>query len=270
MIKLTVITINYNNIAGLKKTSQSIITQDWRDFEWILIDGGSTDGSREYISELAQSTNNNISYWCSEKDKGVYNAMNKGIAKSLGEYVIFMNSGDWFINESVLSEVFGTSRNSDVLYGYVERVLEGRQQRLLGFLHKSEIDMVDMYYQTIPHQGTFFKRSLFDKFGLYDESLKILADRKFYVQSIIYGNATVEFLPLSIAYFDEGGVSGSDFYYEEKERVLNELFPTRVYKVITEAKGVREIRNTPLMRIFYSLVYRMSSAINNKIRCRRK
>jgi glycosyltransferase involved in cell wall biosynthesis len=91
-MKLTIITINYNNKEGLVKTFDSVRVQTWKDFEFIVIDGGSTDGCKELIEQ-----NHQINYWVSEKDSGVYNAMNKGIRKATGDYVIFMNSGDFFM-----------------------------------------------------------------------------------------------------------------------------------------------------------------------------
>jgi glycosyltransferase involved in cell wall biosynthesis len=101
-MKLSVITINYNNLDGLKQTAESIINQTWKDFEWIIIDGGSTDGSREYIVNINENLNqkgwNPISYWCSESDKGIYNALNKGIFHCNGEFISCMNSGDSFFD----------------------------------------------------------------------------------------------------------------------------------------------------------------------------
>ena len=91
-MKLSIITINFNNLAGLKKTADSVISQTWKEFEWIIIDGGSTDGSKEFIVSLNDDLNRNgwnpITYWCSEPDKGIYNAMNKGIGKAKGEYLL--------------------------------------------------------------------------------------------------------------------------------------------------------------------------------------
>lgn len=100
MSKLSIITINFNNLEGLKKTAESVINQTWKDFEWIIIDGGSTDGSKEYIINLNDNLNhvgwNPITYWCSKPGKGIYNAMNKGIAKASGDYLNFMNSVNCF------------------------------------------------------------------------------------------------------------------------------------------------------------------------------
>ena len=92
-MKLSIITVNLNNLEGLKKTYESVVCQTFTDYEWLVIDGGSTDGSREFIEEHQDK----FAYWCSEPDKGIYNAMNKGIVRAKGEYLNFMNSGDYFV-----------------------------------------------------------------------------------------------------------------------------------------------------------------------------
>jgi glycosyltransferase involved in cell wall biosynthesis len=106
MIKLSIITINYNNRDGLEKTIRSVIDQRFTDFEFIVIDGGSTDGSVDNIRKYE----NKINYWCSEKDAGIYNAQNKGIKKAKGEYCLFLNSGDFLYNEDVLNKIKKISR----------------------------------------------------------------------------------------------------------------------------------------------------------------
>lgn len=100
-MKLSIITINRNNCAGLSRTMDSVIRQTCKDFEWILIDGASTDGSVDLIRQNKQ----HITYWVSEPDKGIYNAMNKGLQQAHGEYCLFLNSGDWLAQNSTIAEV---------------------------------------------------------------------------------------------------------------------------------------------------------------------
>lgn len=122
-MKLSIITVNLNNLEGLKKTYESVVSQTFTDYEWLVIDGGSTDGSREFIEQHQDK----FVYWCSEPDKGIYNAMNKGIMRAKGEYLNFMNSGDCFACEETLLGVFGKLRTADILYGYVtEENINGR------------------------------------------------------------------------------------------------------------------------------------------------
>ena len=113
-MKFSIITINYNNVEGLRNTIKSVVNQTYTDYEFIIIDGGSTDGSVEVIKEYA----NIITYWVSEPDKGIYNAMNKGIEVANGEYLNFMNSGDCFYNNDVLQKVADYHLEKDMIVGH--------------------------------------------------------------------------------------------------------------------------------------------------------
>ena len=115
-VKLSIITVNLNNLEGLKRTYESVVCQTFTDYEWIVIDGGSTDGSREFIEQHQDK----FAYWCSEPDKGIYNAMNKGIMRAKGEYLNFMNSGDCFASNDTLIRVLVDERNEDIIYGYID------------------------------------------------------------------------------------------------------------------------------------------------------
>ena len=127
-MKLSIITVNLNNMEGLQKTCDSIISQTFKNFEWIVIDGGSADGSKELIEEYGS----NISYWVSEPDKGIYNAMNKGIKVAKGEYLYFLNSGDYLFDSNALSDVFLDNPKEDIVYGFVAREHSGRTKILDG------------------------------------------------------------------------------------------------------------------------------------------
>lgn len=256
-MKLSIITINFNNKQGLQKTIDSVISQSFRDFEWIVIDGGSTDGSKELIEKYDK----HISYWVSEPDKGIYNAMNKGIKVAKGDYLYFLNSGDNLFTPNVLNDLFSNKIEHEIIYGHVARDERGELKVLTGFLAKDDISLIDLYYQTIPHQGTFFKSSLFYKFGLYNENLKIVADREFYIKTIIYGNVTVKFYPIIIAVFEDGGISStSPDYKKEKEDVLHSLVPPRIYKDMIDAVSKREICKMKFLRFLYSCLYRLAIA----------
>ena len=148
-VKLSIITVNLNNLEGLKRTYESVVCQTFTDYEWIVIDGGSTDGSREFIEQHQDK----FAYWCSEPDKGIYNAMNKGIVRAKGEYLNFMNSGDCFACEETLAGVFGRERTADILYGYVavdDVSILTEASRLM----KQNIYWFDLIVHTFPHQGS--------------------------------------------------------------------------------------------------------------------
>lgn len=171
-MKITIITINYNNVNGLKETVKSVLSQSYEKKEYIIIDGGSTDGSKE----LLDSYTNNFYYWISEKDKGLYDAMNKGIKKSTGDYIIFMNSGDIFFDENVLSDIFKTkSFNEDIIYG--NTIYKYGDKGILRYARSLKIMNEELPFC---HQSTFIKGDLMRNV-LYDEvNYKLIADYDFF------------------------------------------------------------------------------------------
>ena len=114
-MKVSIITINYNNQSGLQRTIDSVTSQSFSDIEWIVIDGDSKDGSRELIEKYKK----HFAYWVSEHDGGIYQAMNKGVEHASGDWLLFLNSGDWLFDNDVLSKVFDTQHDADILYGDV-------------------------------------------------------------------------------------------------------------------------------------------------------
>ena len=218
--KFSIITINYNNKEGLRKTIESVVGQSFRDFEYIIIDGGSTDGSIEVIKEYAGK----VDYWVSEPDKGIYHAMNKGVLQAHGEYLNFMNSGDEFYNNGVLQEV-APSLDSDIVVG---KIVHGTE--VWGF-HKEDITLMDLIRGTVLHQASFFRKELFDE-NRYDENYKIVSDWKFYIQTLIFNNVTFRNIRSIVCRFVPGGVSETSAGTRdlERRRVYKELFPDRMIK----------------------------------------
>lgn len=221
-MKYSIITINYNNRDGLRKTIESVVNQSYKDFEYIVIDGGSTDGSREVIEEFAD----HIDYWVSEPDKGIYNAMNKGIRAAHGEYLNFMNSGDFFFNGNVLNDIL-PYLDKDIVTG--KSINEDFSAR--PFHVSANPTMIQFYKNTVDHQASFIARKLFEN-NLYDENYKIVSDWKFYIESIIFRNCSFSLIPVTIAIFQNGGISETQKILNEEERrdVLDKLFPSRVIK----------------------------------------
>ena len=219
-MRYSIITINYNNKGGLEKTINSVLGQSFHNYEYIIIDGGSTDGSVEIIKKYASQ----IDFWVSESDNGVYNAMNKGIGKASGEYLNFMNSGDTFHSSSALETISDLHSDDDIIIG-------GYYETEKGVSHTippHDITLLTLLKYTINHQATFFKKSLFDK-RLYDESYMIMADAKFNFQSIILDNCSVKITTEIVADYDTNGISSNyELYKIERQRFLNELFPERV------------------------------------------
>lgn len=247
-MKLSIITVNLNNRDGLQKTIDSVVSQTFRDFEWIVIDGGSTDGSKELIEQYAD----HFAYWVSEPDKGVYNAMNKGIRVARGEYINFMNSGDCFASVSILSEIFSVPRDADVLFGYMVRdTVEG--QYVNFSVMKEKLTWVDFYYDGLPHQSSFIKKDLFEKYGLYDEELKAVSDWKFFVKACVYNQSICEFVPKKISIYSSDGLSDK-IGWEEREKVKMELFPLMITNDIPKIVFYNKLHECPMTRKMLSLL----------------
>jgi glycosyltransferase involved in cell wall biosynthesis len=257
-MKFSVITINYNNVEGLRKTIASVVGQTCNDYEYIVIDGGSTDGSVDVIKEYSHK----INYWVSESDAGIYNAMNKGVAEAHGEYCIFMNSGDCFYAQTVLESVNATNHTEDIVVG---KVVVDRQDHIISPPPKDELTMYHLYSGSIPHQGSFIRTKLLRKYP-YDESLKISSDWKFFVQTLILDNCTICYLDEFVARYDTDGLSSSNpkLMRQEKEAVMSALFPPRVladYRKVKESECLTQTL-TPQLRKRYGidkLLFRLGS-----------
>lgn len=264
-MKISVITINYNNKEGLRRTMESVLGQSYDNIEYIIIDGGSTDGSAEMI----MGYEDRIDYWISELDNGIYHAMNKGIIQTHGEYLIFMNSGDEFYDSNVLQDVM-LLLDKDIVVG---KVMHGTD--VWGHW-KENVTMLDFVQGTILHQASFIRRKLFDTF-MYDERYKIVSDWKFYIQSLIFSNATFRNVDRIVCNFAPGGISETDVKkkMEERDKVYKELFPDRVmedYFRFAEAdspllKLIPRLNKTHrLNKLAYCIVYNLVR-INDFISC---
>ncbi|PQJ73324.1 glycosyltransferase family 2 protein [Polaribacter butkevichii] len=228
MTKISIITINYNNLNGLKSTVESVINQTHQELEYIIIDGGSTDGSTAYI----KSQNAAIDYWVSESDKGVYNAMNKGIEKATGDYLLFLNSGDYLYNTKVLECVICKLTNTDVLYGNLAKVFTDGTVKVDKGPNGIPITLNTFIQGTLNHGSSFIKRDLFYKYRFYDETLKIVSDWKFFLLVLGLNTSRVKYIDITISYFDMTGISNSNLNLRkvEREKVIKELIPTPIYK----------------------------------------
>ena len=169
-MKYSIITVNFNNKEGLRKTIESVIHQTFHDFEFIVIDGGSTDGSVEVIKEY----NAQINYWVSEPDGGIYQGMNKGIKKASGDYLNFMNSGDCFYSKDILQRVSDYKYDSDIITG---RDYHYSEEKKMGHasIQPIRMSMVTFFTSTIDHQSSFIKRELFGD-SYYREDLRLVSD----------------------------------------------------------------------------------------------
>jgi glycosyltransferase involved in cell wall biosynthesis len=243
MPKFSIITINYNDKDGLKKTIESVIGQTWKDYEFLVIDGNSTDGGKEIMSQYADK----ITYALSEPDTGVYNAMNKGILASKGDFVIFMNSGDLFYNNEVLEKANGLiDGTSDIYYGDVI-VKKPNSER--HKIYPDRLTFSYFYTNALCHQSTFIRRQLFHDHFFYNEDYKIYSDGEFFLFTICKMDVPYRHIDLIVAIYDFTGISSNPKYEKlhEQERMesINKFFPqfAEDYKVLSKlnAKRTRQL-----------------------------
>lgn len=226
MLKLSIITINLNNISGLKDTMQSVVSQTFKDLEWIVIDGGSTDGSKELI----EKNSDKISHWVSEKDNGIYQAMNKGIRLAQGEYLLFLNSGDYLTEDTIIEQVFKDDGvTADLCFGHTWYV-KGDYKSPMG-MPPADFTFYQFIAGSLPHSGgTFYKRQLFLDYGLYDEKYYMCGDIDFNMRVIFKHRCTVQKKELFISFFDGNGLSQNpkrDIHWEHFY-MIDKYYP-RIY-----------------------------------------
>lgn len=235
-MRLSIITINYNNAEGLRKTLTSVASQTYRDIEHVIVDAASTDGSVAVIKEYAETSKHTV-IWSSEKDKGIYNGMNKGIRKASGDYVQILNSGDLLAAQDVTERmVAALPVGTAILYGNMLKDYgNGKLMRdNCGGTHSTESFMY-FYRGTLNHDCAYIRRDLFDKYGLYNEEMKICSDWEWYVKAIALGGEKAVYTDIDVTIFDMNGVSESggknaDLIKKERREYLEKVLPASVLK----------------------------------------
>ena len=300
-MRLSIITINYNNASGLRKTLASVAAQTYRDIEHIIVDGGSTDGSVDVIKEYVRNvermnelTNEGIHVvWLSEPDKGIYNAMNKGIEIALGrrivnsfnrsersedknkvlpDYIQILNSGDILASPDVTERMMkalqvkseelraksedGKFNSVELLYGNMVK-FDYANNHILGNSREVEYSLRNYYSGTMNHDCCYFRRDLFETYGLYDENLKIVSDWKWFLQAIGLGHVKPVYVDIDVTIFDASGISESNLELRNNERrqVLEEVLPPAVLADYDAHSFDAEQMNRLRKRHLYGLVY---------------
>ena len=201
--KISIITVSYNAVATIEQTILSVINQTYLNIEYIIIDGGSTDGTIDIIKKYKDK----ISYWVSEPDNGIYDAMNKGIDMATGEYIYFIGADDCLVDFEIMktvAEYLEKAKDMDVLGGSVWCVDE---QLGLQFPYKIQFDINDIYAgYRIPHQGTFIKRTILKK-NHFNTAYKIVADYDLFLKLYFNRKIRMQYIDKKIAYYANSGVS---------------------------------------------------------------
>lgn len=297
-MKLSIITINYNNAECLRKTLASVASQTFRDFEHIIVDGGSTDESVEIIRQYADNEDirsegykairqenskaDNLSslpnhlitsspiIWISEKDRGVYDAQNKGIRLAHGEYCYCLNAGDTFCADDVLERMFSPNsliasspnRLPDILYGN-EIIVDGNGQRVGIARGVDNPSFVDLYNSCMKHQASFIRRSLFDKYGMYDADMRICSDFDWFFRVIAFHNeVTLQYKDVDIAYFENTGLSyhSPELCAKERQQILDRYMSKRMrrdYLLLGRYPRLSRVGDSKMVKLLLRIANRL-------------
>jgi glycosyltransferase involved in cell wall biosynthesis len=227
---LSVVTINYNNYYGLAKTIESIERQDYQDFEYIIIDGDSNDGSPELIRNIEKKD----ARFIIEEDGGIYNAMNKGVIMSNGNYIMFLNSGDYLYSNDTIRHIVSRIGCSEVIYGDICAV-RGRQK--IRLKSPENIEFSSRYQHSLPPQpSTIVKKDVLISNGCFNERYKIAGDVEILSKILIKASTSTYYLDRITTVFDESGVSSKKRFLAMRERVeiVARLKPAYILPLITE------------------------------------
>lgn len=223
---MSIITVNYNNCEDLARTLSSIRNQSCKDFEFVVIDGGSTDGSLELI----EANKDIIDTWISERDKGIYHAMNKGVSLAKSEYCIFMNAGDLFYHPDEVKrwKSFAKRQVCDIYTG--NWVGYSRRERTSVLVAPREVNLEFLFVRTLQHNSTYIKTSILRKYP-YSEEYKIVSDWIFFWQAFLEGGVTYVRLPWIVCKGDLGGVSNTqlELLFSERDRYMKDVLPGYVF-----------------------------------------
>lgn len=211
-MKVSVITVSFNALQDLRKTVASVVSQSGIDFEYIIVDGASTDGTSDYLSNEAVGVN----IWISEPDSGIYNAMNKAVRLASGDYCIFMNAGDCFIDRHVLKKVSGYLDGSDIVLGNQVHVSE--KGNIDAFIPSfGGFTLKNLLQSTISHQSAFIRRSLLLQYP-YDEELRLVSDWKFFLERFLEKGFTGKTVNVDVCLFRGGGATDKNRALGASER----------------------------------------------------
>lgn len=220
---LSIITINWNNAAGLKKTIDSVLSQISSLCEFIVVDGDSDDESKEII-DLSKDR---ITTVIIEPNEGIYRDMNKGIKRAKGTYCLFLNSGDWLCID-VMKRVLNECTGEDIIYFKTILSYPGRIYKEIGY--DKHLTFKSFFNSTIGHQTTLIKRNLFDRYGCYNEANKLHSDYEFWLKTLVQHNCSSRYIDFPLAYYDMTGRTSvpSVASTTEIERIKKEYIPMRI------------------------------------------
>lgn len=258
MQKISIITINYNNAAGLAATIQSVQAQNYPAIEYIIIDGGSTDGSATLVEELPVKPQ----YFVSEPDNGIFHAMNKGIQQATGEYLLFLNSGDYLLDQTGISSIFSENQTAGILYAQLHTE-KG------NIIYPAILDFTFFFKDSIGHPASFIRKELFDRFGKYNESYRIVSDWEFFLRTIIREKVSTRYFNFPLTFYNLEGMSNDsnniELQLKERAVVLKEYFekyyPLLLEKFFSNERELNLFKNSRavslLSRLMKNRIYKL-------------
>lgn len=234
-MKVSVITVCKNSESTIEKAANSLISQTYENREYIVIDGGSTDGTLEIIRKHEDK----VDVLVSEPDSGIYNAMNKGIERSSGDVLFFLNSDDYFHDDQVLSDIIDEFRKDSkikVVYGNAV-MFDGGSEKLM---RHDNVTKKYFYKNTICHQAVFARKEVYETVGNFSEKYKIHADTDWLMRAyFIPGNAAgFKYVDRNVCFFSAGGICSNPVYAEkyryDRQEISAKYFFEARYKLIVK------------------------------------
>ncbi|WP_061235566.1 glycosyltransferase family 2 protein [Leptospira weilii] len=258
--KISIVTINLNNLEGLRRTLESVRFQTYVNYELIIIDGGSTDGSLDCL----KSNQDLIRKFISEKDEGIYNAQNKGVTLAKGEYLVFLNAGDVFLEKNVLYEISKfLEQGIDLVYGDILIYLE--DGRIVERKYPDKLDYFYWSVKSLCHQAVFIRKDLFDLYGYYNEEYSFAADFEFFHRFWFKKNIKIKHAPVFVTLYDLNGVSAQlknrKRIADEYRKIKRKYFPMWAYIVYrVNSYLLEKLANT----VIWDLAFKIYRFVNPK------
>ena len=219
MSSFSIITATYNSLPTLKLAWESLCSQRFIDWEWIVVDGASTDGTKEWLSSIKDER----VHWKSEKDRGIYDALNKGVERATGSIIGFLHSDDYFANQEILAQINQkfVATHSDGIYGDL-KYISSESGRIIRHW-KSEDFKTNLLGKgwMPPHPTCFFTKEVYSQMGSFDTSFKIAADYDFLLRCFLNKDFKFTYIPIVITHMRIGGASSKwqNLYKKSKEDI---------------------------------------------------
>lgn len=211
-MKISVITVAYNSSKTLPDTIQSVLSQTYADIEYIVVDGGSKDGTVALLKDSEKRFKGNMK-WISEPDRGIYDAMNKGIRMATGDVIGILNSDDYFTANDILSRVAGAFNNSnvDAVYGDIHFIKSSSPEKCFRYYSSAKFRPSLLRFGFMPaHPSFYVRRSIYEKAGLYKTDYKIGSDFEMMVRLFHTYGIKYKYLPIDFVTMRTGGASTRD------------------------------------------------------------